>query len=339
MTALGRPLDFRYRSNRLVLILSVITAVGVAAQLVPWAFFSYITFDWSLGSFLMVFLTWALGREYDPDRPATANISAGIVAAALIASHFLYYTYSLSQPFEILFYAVWAHPIASMLIRVVGVLVGLLLIRAVVGSVSPALTVFDRIVIHALVLGSVCFLYFLGVSYYFPLREPDHGLGFFEYRGLLWFMFFGAGLIQLWICYALLIGRTSHVVVVVCVRAISAAVLIYGIVVLVAIWSGLSERMVEYSSQIGLVAMIHLAALVVFIPWLLTLRTETIRSKSDEGGAPLDPLRVRAGRAMLPMVAVFAGTLFLLVIPVVAAIMRYRQPDPEPEMPKVKAAA
>lgn len=331
MTALGRPLDFRYPSNRLVVILSAITAVGVAVQIASFEFFSFFTLDRVLGSFLMVFLTWALGREYDPDRPATANISAGIVAAAFLVSFFLFAASPWIVP------AIWGQLPALITIKAAGILLGLILIRAVVGTVSPQTTMLDRITIHVLVVLAVCALYFFGINSFFTGRESGHGAGFIEYRALIWFMFFGAGLIQLWLCYALWLGVRSHAVVTKCVWAISAIVLIYGFAVLVAIFFELPAMLGAPARLSGVASMIHLAALVIWIPWILTLRAETIRSKTDNGGEQIDPQRVSAGRAMLPMVAVFSGTLFLLVIPVVAAVMRYVQREPEPEMPKTKA--
>lgn len=328
MTSLGRPLDLRYRSNRLVLILSCVAAIGAAIPFVVWEF-SFVALDRVLGSFLFVFLAWAIGREYDPDRPATANLSAGIVVAGLLLSLFI-----LSEALT-----PWLAPAfrgsleIPMTIRAAALFLGLTLMRSVIGSASSRSTMPDRVVIHVLVLVGICALYLYGIAEYFSNGLSDQSLGFFSTQGALWFLFLGAGLVQLWLCYVLWLNQKSAAMSAVIVRAICATVAILGLSALIAFGSGLLGSLFEHRGQVRLVAMIHLGGLVVLIPWLLTLRPEAIRSVSDIEGDPLDPRRVVAGRAMLPMVAAFAGTLFLLVVPIMAAIHRLAVPDPEPEGP------
>ncbi len=75
LTHLGRPIDLRLPSNRF--------AVGIALATTAVA--------WAVGSAPLTaggsaFLAWALGRELDPDRPVTANISA--LAGGAVAIYF-----------------------------------------------------------------------------------------------------------------------------------------------------------------------------------------------------------------------------------------------------------
>ena len=76
---LGRPLDFRYRSNVLVVVLAALSAVAatiynsVAAE--PLA-----SPVWVVG--VAVFLAWAIGRELDPDHNSSAMVAAVVGGAA-----------------------------------------------------------------------------------------------------------------------------------------------------------------------------------------------------------------------------------------------------------------
>lgn len=74
VTGLGRPIDFRYPSNRYVVIVTFVAgAVALAA-----------TSDGRLRTAFAVagsaFLGWALARELDPDRTITAAVVAPIAA-------------------------------------------------------------------------------------------------------------------------------------------------------------------------------------------------------------------------------------------------------------------
>ena len=81
---LGRPLDFAYRSNRLVMAVSVVVAAGFfLVDLVSEA--NLPTSWWAAG--VAVFLAWAIGRELDPDRTGVAAMAMAIsVVFVLIAS-------------------------------------------------------------------------------------------------------------------------------------------------------------------------------------------------------------------------------------------------------------
>jgi hypothetical protein len=74
-TGLYRRVDFAYPSNRLAVIVSIIASVLVAG----------ITKDVSIAILCAAttFSAWALGRELDPDRPRTANLSAITVGLIL----------------------------------------------------------------------------------------------------------------------------------------------------------------------------------------------------------------------------------------------------------------
>ena len=74
---LGRPLDFTYRSNVIVVALSALTAAGFAAAEFVFGL-SPASAWWAAGG--SVFLAWAIAREIDPDRPTSAVAAMGIMA-------------------------------------------------------------------------------------------------------------------------------------------------------------------------------------------------------------------------------------------------------------------
>jgi hypothetical protein len=76
VTGLYRKVDLAYPSNRLAVIVSIIASALVAV----------ITRDLSIGflSGATTFSAWALGRELDPDRPRTANLS--VITVGLVMS-------------------------------------------------------------------------------------------------------------------------------------------------------------------------------------------------------------------------------------------------------------
>ncbi|MBS3813373.1 hypothetical protein KGY64_06075, partial [Candidatus Bipolaricaulota bacterium] len=79
-TAIGRPLDPSYPSNLFIMIFSGAGLVGFALSefLLSGGALDSLAFGVRAG--LGIFLTWALGRELDPDNPATATVSSvGIV--------------------------------------------------------------------------------------------------------------------------------------------------------------------------------------------------------------------------------------------------------------------
>lgn len=75
LTALGRPIDLSYPSNRWAVGLMLLGLVALGLLTRSWL--------GAVTGALWVFSTWALGRELDPDEPRTATVSAGAVLLAL----------------------------------------------------------------------------------------------------------------------------------------------------------------------------------------------------------------------------------------------------------------
>lgn len=86
ITALGRPIDPSYPTNRAIVLLSVAAAlVGAIAQLVGgMALLPSIV--WGASAGLSVFLGWALARELDPDHDLSAFVGAGLTMIGLLLS-------------------------------------------------------------------------------------------------------------------------------------------------------------------------------------------------------------------------------------------------------------
>ena len=83
ITALGRPLDIDYMTNRLI---ATVTAVVLAAVLTVWLVIGQPFFEslfFAAGTAVSVFLTWAITREIDPpsDWSAFAGLPFTLVAA------------------------------------------------------------------------------------------------------------------------------------------------------------------------------------------------------------------------------------------------------------------
>lgn len=128
ISSLARPVEAKYPTNLAVLVLLPIVAIG----LFGWTMFS----GGSIGDAAMAgiyglftaFLTWALGREMDPDHNATAFIAMGL--AVLIAG--------LGYPFALL-------SLAAVLFAV----------RLVNRTVGPAAKIFDIVALTGLGLAAV----------------------------------------------------------------------------------------------------------------------------------------------------------------------------------------
>ena len=85
LTSLGRiPIDPRYPTNIAIAALALV--VTIAGTL--WRLLSGLALLesalWGIGVGLVVFLTWALGRELDPDHDLSAFAGAGLVPIALL---------------------------------------------------------------------------------------------------------------------------------------------------------------------------------------------------------------------------------------------------------------
>jgi hypothetical protein len=84
ISALARPIDLRYPTNRAIAALTMVAIVGEAArQLFTGA-------DWmtsgklGMGLGLAVFLAWAICREIDPDRDLAAFVAAGFALVGTV---------------------------------------------------------------------------------------------------------------------------------------------------------------------------------------------------------------------------------------------------------------
>lgn len=76
-SALGRPLDRRFRSN--VIVATVSVAIGLASGLYNLLASSPLPFS-ALTAAISVFLSWAIAREIDPDHAATAYVATALSA-------------------------------------------------------------------------------------------------------------------------------------------------------------------------------------------------------------------------------------------------------------------
>jgi hypothetical protein len=86
ITAVGRSLDLRYPTNLAIGVLSlVVGAAGAAANLLSGANMPESAL-WGIGAAFAVFLSWALGRELDPDHDLSAFVGAGLMVVALLLS-------------------------------------------------------------------------------------------------------------------------------------------------------------------------------------------------------------------------------------------------------------
>ena len=88
LSSIARPLEPQYPTNRAVLILLPLIALGMSAV----AFFIRDAglagaASAGLGGMLTAFLAWALGREVDPDRNAAAFIAMALAVAAVALGH------------------------------------------------------------------------------------------------------------------------------------------------------------------------------------------------------------------------------------------------------------
>ncbi len=83
-TSLLRSIDFRYPSNKFIIYFSILSGILLL-------FFEIIfhsngfesSLEYSIRGGILVFLTWALSREIDPDYELTANLSAVLIFSLL----------------------------------------------------------------------------------------------------------------------------------------------------------------------------------------------------------------------------------------------------------------
>jgi hypothetical protein len=84
VTALGRPLDPNYATNRAIALLAGLVVVGSGLARLWLAGDGLLEAAlWGIGAGLAVFLAWALGRELDPDHDLSAFAGAGLTTMGL----------------------------------------------------------------------------------------------------------------------------------------------------------------------------------------------------------------------------------------------------------------
>ncbi|MFC2015385.1 hypothetical protein ACFLUM_00435 [Chloroflexota bacterium] len=85
ITALGRtPIDPSYPTNRAIAALALVVAIAGTIVRLSSGTALLDSILWGIGAGLLPFLTWALGRELDPDHDLSAFVGAGLVLIALL---------------------------------------------------------------------------------------------------------------------------------------------------------------------------------------------------------------------------------------------------------------
>jgi hypothetical protein len=85
ITALGRiPIDPSYPTNLANGVLILVVAIGGAILRLLSGAAPLESALWGIGAGLVVFLTWALGRELDPDHDLSAFVGTGLAIIALL---------------------------------------------------------------------------------------------------------------------------------------------------------------------------------------------------------------------------------------------------------------
>jgi hypothetical protein len=84
-TALARtPIDLSYPTNRAIAVLTTVVTIAGAILRLLRGTTPLESVLWGIAAGLAVFLTWALGRELDPDHDLSAFVGAGLVFIALL---------------------------------------------------------------------------------------------------------------------------------------------------------------------------------------------------------------------------------------------------------------
>lgn len=84
VSSIARPLEPKYPSNLIVLILLPVIAAGIAALEIFVRNSSLTPAIWTgVGAMVTAFISWALGREIDPDRNAAAFVAMALAVAAV----------------------------------------------------------------------------------------------------------------------------------------------------------------------------------------------------------------------------------------------------------------
>ena len=75
-SGIGRPLSFKYPTNRaIIIIVALVFVLGTLIKLVVGDSFITSVF-WAFGAAATIFFAWALARELDPDVPTAARTRA-----------------------------------------------------------------------------------------------------------------------------------------------------------------------------------------------------------------------------------------------------------------------
>jgi hypothetical protein len=84
ITALGRSIDLRYPTNLAIAVLTLTVAVAGTIIHVLSGAAPLESGLWGIGAGFVLFLTWALGRELDPDHDLSAFVGAGLALVGLL---------------------------------------------------------------------------------------------------------------------------------------------------------------------------------------------------------------------------------------------------------------
>mgnify|MGYP006296618895 FL=1 len=83
ITAIGRPIDRNYSTNKAISIITIIVAAGSFVFKLITGFELVPAFLWGLGAGVAVFLGWAVCREIDPDNDLSAFVAAALTGIGL----------------------------------------------------------------------------------------------------------------------------------------------------------------------------------------------------------------------------------------------------------------
>ena len=84
ITALGRAIDPRYPTNLAIAVLALVVAIGGTAWRLVTGLPLLESALWGIGAGFVLFLTWALGRELDPDHDLSAFMGVGLALIVLL---------------------------------------------------------------------------------------------------------------------------------------------------------------------------------------------------------------------------------------------------------------
>ena len=83
-SSIARPLDLKDKTNLIILILTIFTGVAGTFIKMPEGLTLLPSFLWGLSAAFMIFISWAISRELDPDYPYSAFVAVGLMGLAVI---------------------------------------------------------------------------------------------------------------------------------------------------------------------------------------------------------------------------------------------------------------